>query len=63
MKTHPQLLVEMSDLEQSSVEGGNLAYDVGRTIRFLFISMTEGCGGVPGTGVGPAIIDWEMHAA
>ena len=63
MKTHPQLLIEMSDLEQSSVEGGNFAYDVGRVIRFLGISVFDTVGGVPSSGVPLAVVDWELHAA
>ena len=63
MKTHPQLLIEMSDLEQSSVAGGNFAYDVGRFIRFAGIALFDSVGGVPATGVVNAIVDWEMHVA
>lgn len=62
MKTPPQSLLEMSDLDQASVAGGNFAYDVGRVIRFLVISEFDGAG-APGGGVGLAYADWIAHSA
>jgi hypothetical protein len=54
---------EMSAIEQSAVIGGNLAYDIGRVIRFLVIAETDtngmaGCG----AGVGNAVVDWIINS-
>jgi hypothetical protein len=54
----------MSDLEQQSAVGGNLAYDIGRGIRFVCISLSEGgnpCFG--GIGAARAVGDWLVHSA
>ena len=54
----------MSDLEQQSVVGGNFAYDAGRVIRFVYISISEGCGpNLTGPGVPIAVGDWIAHSA
>jgi hypothetical protein len=63
MNAEPRLFLELSDREQASVAGGNFAYDVGRVIRFAGIAFFDTVGGVPGTGVPLAVVDWEMHAA
>ncbi len=62
MKTPPQSLLEMSDVDQASVTGGNFAYDVGRAIRFLIITEYNG-GPMPGAGVGAAVADWIANSA
>jgi hypothetical protein len=46
---------ELSALELDSVSGGNFAYDVGRALRFLWIS------GANGAGTGEAIVDWYVN--
>jgi hypothetical protein len=64
MKTGTLSVSEMSDLEQRSAVGGNLAYDIGRGIRFVCISLSEG--GSPclsGIGVAMAVGDWIAHSA
>lgn len=63
MNTSPQTLLELSDFDQASVTGGNFAYDVGRVIRFAGISLIDTVGGVPGTGVPAAIVDWMENSA
>lgn len=44
-------ICELSDAEVHAIEGGSLAYQVGRVIRFIGIS-----GG--GSNVGAAMADW-----
>lgn len=64
MKNCPPSVSEMSDLEQQSAVGGNLAYDIGRVIRFVYISISEGCGpNLTGPGVPIAVGDWIAHSA
>jgi hypothetical protein len=62
MKTLPQQLLDMSDLEQASIAGGNFAYDMGRAIRFLILTEYNG-GPMPGAGVGAAVADWIANGA
>jgi len=64
MKICTPSVAEMSDLEQQSVAGGNFAYDAGRVIRFLGISLSQGgntC--TNGIAVADAIGDWIGHSA
>jgi hypothetical protein len=62
MKTFPQSLSEMPACEQQSVGGGNFAYDAGRSIRFIFIALTDGGGASLGIGVPMAVGDWIAHS-
>jgi hypothetical protein len=64
MKTCTPSVSEMSDLEQQSAVGGNFAYDVGRGIRFVCISLSQGGNScTSGIGVADAVGDWIAHSA
>lgn len=49
-------LQELSHDEQTSLNGGGFAYDVGYALRFLVISGTQGFGGA-----GYALTDYFMN--
>jgi hypothetical protein len=61
MQTYHTLLSEMSETEQTTAVGGNLAYDIGRAIRFLVVTAVENRGDIS-IGADFAIADWAANS-